>query len=127
MPFNKSMLVIASVNLELARENAQRWSEWISSLRAIASQPTNVVAANNKYDAEYIRYFAGVEAVYVPSYCGYAALSAQYAPRVERPILLARNHHNPSSLYEELRAAAAQEARAATFGGELGQLGDGCR
>ena len=35
--------------------------------------------ANNKYDAEYIRYFAGVDALYIPSYCGYAA-KAQYSP-----------------------------------------------
>lgn len=42
-----------------------------------------MVAANNHYDAEYIRYFTGISAEVVPSYCGYAAASAgPYAPQV---------------------------------------------
>ena len=50
MPFNKSIMVVASVNLEFGRENPPRWAEWIASLRMIASTPRNVVAANNWYD-----------------------------------------------------------------------------
>ena len=42
------------------------------------------MAANNKYDAEYIRYFAGVDALYIPSYCGYAS-KAQYSPVKGKP------------------------------------------
>eukprot|EP00908_Phaeocystis_cordata_P002738 Transcript_12981.p1 GENE.Transcript_12981~~Transcript_12981.p1 ORF type:complete len:545 (+),score=135.74 Transcript_12981:94-1728(+) len=140
MPFNKSILVIASVNLEFSRENPERWKAWLLSLRRvlppllptsppppspclkrhgarapapqIAKDPRNVVAANNKYDAEYIRYFAGVDALYIPSYCGYAA-KAQYAPDNGRSVLIARNHNNPSKLYAGLHTAA----RGASGGG----------
>tara|TARA_B110001452_G_scaffold78343_2_gene63880 strand:+ start:308 stop:1945 length:1638 start_codon:yes stop_codon:yes gene_type:complete len=109
MPFNKSLLVIASVNLEFSRENPTRWSAWLASLRRIARDKRNVVAANNKYDAEYIRYFAGVDALYIPSFCGYAA-KAQYAPVQGKPVLIARNHNNPRKLYNQLHAAAAASA-----------------
>ena len=74
------------MNLEFSRENPTRWKAWLSSLRRIARDPRNVVAANNKYDAEYIRYFAGVDALYIPSYCGYAA-KAQYSPVKGKPRL----------------------------------------
>jgi hypothetical protein len=47
MPFNKSIVVFASVNLEFARENGPRWKEWLTSLRRIAADPRNVIAANN--------------------------------------------------------------------------------
>ena len=98
MPFNKSIVVVASVNLEFGRENRRRWREWLRSLRAIAADPRNVVAANNLYDAEYIRYYAGVQAEYVPSFCGYVS-AFRYAPRAGKPVLLARNHNNPAKLY----------------------------
>ena len=32
---------------------------------------TSFVAGNNLYDAEYIRYFSGIETQVLPSYCGY--------------------------------------------------------
>eukprot|EP00964_Phaeocystis_antarctica_P118883 scaffold82613_cov39-Phaeocystis_antarctica.AAC.2 len=72
--------------------------------------------ANNKYDAEYIRYFAGVDALYIPSYCGYAA-KAQYSPTV----LFARNHNNPRALFAGAHAAA----RAATAAPAAGAGGGG--
>jgi hypothetical protein len=111
MPFNKSIVVIASVNLEFGRENDQRWREWLESLRRIAADPRNVVAANNMYDAEYITYFTGVRVEYIPSFCGYAASKAVYNPDRARPILLGRNHNNPQALYRQLHRAAAREAR----------------
>ena len=39
-----------------------------------------------RYDVEYIRYFAGIEALYLPSYCGYAARAASYEPQFNRPV-----------------------------------------
>lgn len=36
MPFNKSLLVFATVNLEFSRENPERWAEWLQALRHIA-------------------------------------------------------------------------------------------
>ena len=116
MPFNKSIVVVASVNLEFGRENRRRWREWLRSLRAIAADPRNVVAANNLYDAEYIRYYAGVQAEYVPSFCGYVS-AFRYAPRAGKPVLLARNHNNPAKLYAQLHAAAAAERPTDRVGG----------
>jgi hypothetical protein len=39
MPFNKSILIVASVNLEFARENPTRWRQWLDSLRRIGARP----------------------------------------------------------------------------------------
>jgi len=112
MPFNKSLVVIASVNLEFGRENPSRWGEWLDSLQRIAADRRNVVAANNWYDAEYITYFTGIQAEVIPSYCGYAASKATYRPDFNRPLLFGRNHNNPSHIYSQLHHAAASEGRA---------------
>lgn len=59
----------------------------------------------------YIRHFAGIAAEYIPSYCGYAASEATYRPDFSRPVLFARNHNNPASVYSEAHRVAAKEAR----------------
>ena len=56
-------------------------------------------------DAEYIRYYAGVQPVYLPSFCGYAARGVVYAPDPHKPVLFARNHNNPAAIYDEARRA----------------------
>lgn len=55
MPFNKSLLVIASTRYEIGRHDPRRWRTWNANLKAIAAHPRNVVAANNRYDAEYVQ------------------------------------------------------------------------
>ncbi len=55
MAFNKSLVVIASTRFEIGRHDPERWRLWNQNLRAIAAHPRNVVAANNLYDAEYIK------------------------------------------------------------------------
>lgn len=109
MPFNKSILIVASVNLEFSRENPARWRQWLDSLRRIAANPRNVVAANNLYDAEYIRYFAGVRPLYLPSYCGYVTQGAAYRPDFSKPVLFARNHNNPKNIFDQAHRAVAHE------------------
>ena len=49
LPFNKSLLLLVTTNLELARENPERWESWLRTLVAIAAAPRTVVAANNRY------------------------------------------------------------------------------
>ena len=71
MPFNKSMIVIASTRFELGRFEPSRWTVWIQNLLHIARDPKNFVGANNLYDAKYIKYFTGLDVPVVPSYCGY--------------------------------------------------------
>ena len=76
MPFNRSLIAIASTRYEIGRHSAARWRAWNENLRKIASSPRNVVAANNKYDAEYIKYFTGIKNVPVlQNFCGYTKVS----------------------------------------------------
>ena len=72
MPFNKSLIVVASTRYEIGRHDPRRWKAWNANLKAIAAHPRNVVAANNRYDAEYVKYFTGLSHVPVlPNYCGW--------------------------------------------------------
>jgi hypothetical protein len=105
MPFNKSMLVWVTVNLEFSRENPTRFAEVVENIRRIASVPNNVVAANSRYDQEYVRYFTGVDPVYLPSYCGY--VKAKYKTTTKKMVLFGRNHRNPHQ-YAEIKQQATQ-------------------
>jgi len=87
MPFNTSIIVIATTRYEQGRHEAKRWLELNQNLRQIASNPYNIIAANNRYDQEYVKYFTGIDNVMLlPSYCGY--VTARYNP-TKKEILLA--------------------------------------
>eukprot|EP00658_Telonema_sp_P-2_P002063 TRINITY_DN10785_c0_g2_i1.p1 TRINITY_DN10785_c0_g2~~TRINITY_DN10785_c0_g2_i1.p1 ORF type:complete len:506 (+),score=34.67 TRINITY_DN10785_c0_g2_i1:878-2395(+) len=47
-----------------------RWKEWVANLQSIAANPMNVVAANSKFELEYIKFHTGLNATYLPSWCG---------------------------------------------------------
>lgn len=68
MSFQKRLFVIATTRYEMGRETAVSWLSWNHNLKMIASDPQNVVAANNMYDARYIEYFTGIEPVVIPSW-----------------------------------------------------------
>ena len=68
MPFNKRLFVIATTRYEMGREEIKSWKTWNQNLKSIASDPKNVIAANNKYDAEYIKYFTGIDPIILPSF-----------------------------------------------------------
>jgi len=90
MPFNKTLLIIATTRYELGRFGAPRWTRWNNNLMEIAKMPTNVVGGNNRYDVEYIKHFTGIEPQLLPSFCGY--ISDKYAPS-KSGFLLAPVHH----------------------------------
>ena len=71
MPFNRSIITVASTRYEHGRMEPERWTIWNSNLQALSKHPKNIIAGNNKYDAKYIQYFTGIEAEVLPSYCGY--------------------------------------------------------
>ena len=48
----------------------RRWAEWVRNLKLLASRPGNTVAANSMYDVHYIKYHTGIDALYIPSWCG---------------------------------------------------------
>jgi len=90
MPFNRSIIVIASTRYELGRFKPNEWKKWNSNLKIIAENPRNLIAANNLYDAEYIRYFTGLNVTLLPSFCKYT--NVQYNPQRDE-FLLAPIHH----------------------------------
>lgn len=104
MPFGKPLIVVASTRYEIGRYDAKRWTEWNRNLQRIASHSNNVIAANNMYDLEYIKYFTGIRNVqYLPSYCGY--VNAKYAPS-RKEILIAPGRGTNSDLVNKLVNAA---------------------
>lgn len=54
MPFNKSLIVVASTRYEIGRHEPERWERWNSNLEKIARGQFNIVAANNRYDQVFI-------------------------------------------------------------------------
>lgn len=110
MPFTKPMIVLASTRYELGRHyDVERWREWNQNLELIAKQPGSIVAANNAYDAEYIKYFTAIPDVpVIQSYCGY--VDAIYTPmRLE--ILVGPARGVNQLLYEDLESAAFRHGR----------------
>uniref|UniRef100_A0A7S2SSM8 Uncharacterized protein n=1 Tax=Rhizochromulina marina TaxID=1034831 RepID=A0A7S2SSM8_9STRA len=108
MPFNKSLIVVASTRYEIGRHEPKRWVLWNQNLRAIAANPRNVVAANNRYDAEYIKYFTGIQNVPVlPNFCAYTKV--HYAPSKDQ-ILIGPGRGIKDVLHQELQKRAAKSS-----------------
>ncbi|CAF1315798.1 unnamed protein product [Adineta steineri] len=91
MPFNRTIIVIASTRYELGRHKKQQWIDLNNNLKIIASNPRNIIAGNNLYDAEYIRYFTGIKAIVLPSICAYT--NATYSRVEGKPFLIAPIHN----------------------------------
>ncbi|CAF1288151.1 unnamed protein product [Adineta steineri] len=87
MPFNRPLIIIASTRYEMGRFSKEEWIKWNKNLQLIALNPRNIVAANNLYDAEYIRYFTGITPIIIPSLCDYTNVT--YAPIIKKPFLIA--------------------------------------
>ncbi|KAL9643487.1 hypothetical protein ABK040_010101 [Willaertia magna] len=93
MPLNKSLIIYATTRIEFGRDDKHvewrkpyitsasnlRWKQWIDELVRIGKNPRNVIAANNMYDAHYIKYHTGLDAEYIPSWCGDSGVS--YNPK----------------------------------------------
>ncbi|UJR33343.1 hypothetical protein I4U23_020792 [Adineta vaga] len=99
MSFNRTIIVIASTRYELGRFSVNEWNEWNRNLRTIASNPRNVVAANNLYDAEYIRYFTGINTTVLPSMCAYT--NVHYQSVNMRPEFIFFPSHGDSHFNEQ--------------------------
>ena len=85
LPFKKPIIIYATTRLEFGRhdkfidwrlsdwnqkEGLRRWNSWLGTMRSLAADPVNVIAANSLYDAKYIEYFTGIKAQLIPSWCG---------------------------------------------------------
>jgi hypothetical protein len=89
MSFNRSMIIIASTRYELSRFENKEWNKWNENLIKISQDPKNIIAANNLYDAEYIRYFTGINVILLPSFCNYT--NSVYNPK-RKEFLLSSIH-----------------------------------
>jgi hypothetical protein len=77
MALNKSLVIVSSTRFELGRLAPDRMQRLVNNLRRIASSPFNTIAANNKYDQEFLKYFTGLDVELIPSYCGYSGVTYQ--------------------------------------------------
>ena len=67
----KSLIVLVNERYESGREDSSQWEGWNRHLSDISLDPSNVIAANNHYDVEYMRYFTGMNPEYLPPVCSY--------------------------------------------------------
>ena len=87
--FKKHYLLYVTTRLEFGRfddyipwrtntvreYDVNRWFEWADNFKRIARYNRVPVLANNMYDAKYIEYLTGVEALVLPSWCGKGEIS----------------------------------------------------
>ncbi len=92
------------------RQREDLLEEWNVNLRAIASHQHNIIASNNKYDLEYLKYFTDVqhthqEPMLLPSFCNY--VNASWNPH--RPEVLVGTYQMPKGpFYDDLMRANAE-------------------
>ena len=85
MGFNKSMIIYTAHRYELGRTDPVQWNEWNKNLHKIHDDDSNFVIANNRYDAEYMRFFTGIQPILLPSYFGW--ITKSYDPKKKEFLL----------------------------------------
>jgi hypothetical protein len=113
LALNKSVFMIAAVRYEHGQGESRQWARFNRVIQRVAANPRNLVAANSVYDAEYLRYFTGVNATYVPSLCD--DVRARYTG-TNPVVLLAHSHVEGSGLAWNV-AVRALANRTITFAG----------
>jgi hypothetical protein len=87
-PFNRSIIVVASNRFYVGRLTQDRYDRWHDTLTRFAFDPRHFVGANDLFDVNYMRFFTGIEATYLPSYCGYT--NASYNPTSSEFLIITR-------------------------------------
>ena len=71
MPYNKTIIWIASHRYSLGRCSKDSWNRLnehiIESINESKTRPKNIIAAMSKYDVEYINYFTGLNPILIES------------------------------------------------------------
>lgn len=124
MSFGRPLIAVVSTRYEIGRTDAWAWKRLNANLVAIASNERNTIAANNRYDAEYVKHFTGLKDVpVVPNFCNY--ITDRWNPT--RPeILVGPGRISVPGKYmirDELNAAAAVAAGKVLGGGGGKRLG----
>eukprot|EP01038_Epipyxis_sp_PR26KG_P011928 gene11928-15963_t len=100
MPFDKPMVIIASTRYENGRFDAKSWTRWNENLIKIASKPYNIIAANNLYDLEYMKYFTPLNnIILLPNFCNY--VNTRYNP-TKKSFLIGPSRGINEIIYKQL-------------------------
>ena len=67
-PLNRSVISLSAMRCEQSSFTTERWITLNENLLRLASHPKNADVANNLYNAEYSRFFTGLQVDYVPSF-----------------------------------------------------------
>jgi hypothetical protein len=105
MPFNKRLFVIVTTRYEMGRHASKEWRLWNENLRCISSDPRNLVAANNLYDAKYVEYFTGILPKVLPSI---VEMPMQYAPNSTDILVPAMHSPNRTALWRTLQLVSSR-------------------
>lgn len=96
MAFGKPLIIVASVRYEVGRLESAAWEKLNLNLRNIAMDKRNTIAANNRYDLEYLKHFTGLTNIkLLPNLCDY--VSAVYN-RTRAEILIGPSRHSQAGL-----------------------------
>ena len=61
LPYNSPRSrILTAILTAHGRYDKTRWEAWNTNLGLIAAKPGNIIASNNEYDAEYIKYFTRI-------------------------------------------------------------------
>jgi hypothetical protein len=108
LPFKKPIIVYATTRLEFGRHDKgvfwrlpywtqekgeAAWQQWLTDLHEISKHPGSVIAANNMYDVHYIKYFTGIDARYIPTWCGDQAEDYRLAMEGKMPYVGLLSYH----------------------------------
>ncbi|ELU02146.1 hypothetical protein CAPTEDRAFT_206071 [Capitella teleta] len=99
IPFNRSIIVVASTRYEMGRQDRDTWMKWNKNLQKLSQHPKNTIAANNLYDSKYIEYFTGIKAKLIPSICDYTNVT--YNPSNNSFLLFAGRSGKSSSVFDK--------------------------
>lgn len=116
MSFGKPMILVASTRYEIGRLSQNAWNRWNKNLIAITAKNGNILVANNRYDAEYIKHFTGLNVPVLPSLCLY--VDSTYKPS-KQEILIGPGRLSPGAakLIAELQRTvkSSQKAKGLEF------------
>ena len=72
MRYNKSIIFHSPIRFDVPIEGeSDRFKALVNLFQKATTNEANVIAANNRYDEEYIKYFTGMSIDYVSSFCVY--------------------------------------------------------
>lgn len=77
--FNRPMVLYISSRYEHGRYTAAQWRHLNTWLATIATKASSRILTATVYDAHYLKYFTGIEAMVVAPHCGYTGVT--YRPK----------------------------------------------